>query len=76
MRGLSRIAQLDQRTALPDPMSALGGSERAAPQTVTFSTASTPFQTFPKVHVSGRHAFRFAGAQARRSPAQTAMLTY
>ena len=29
---LSRIAQLDQRTALAGPMSALGGSGRAAPK--------------------------------------------
>ena len=29
---LSRIAQLDQRTAPPGPMSALGGSGRAAPK--------------------------------------------
>ena len=29
---LSSIAQLDQRTALPGPMSALGGSGRAAPK--------------------------------------------
>jgi hypothetical protein len=29
-RELSRIAQLDQRTAPPGPMSALGGSRRAA----------------------------------------------
>jgi hypothetical protein len=30
--GLSRISQLDQRTALPNQMSALGGSGRAAPK--------------------------------------------
>ena len=30
--GLSRIAQLDQRTAPRGPMSALGGSGRAAPK--------------------------------------------
>ena len=46
---LSRIAQLDQRTALPDHMSALGGSGRAAPKEEVRVRPNRTSRLFPSV---------------------------
>jgi hypothetical protein len=49
----SRIAQLDQRTALPDQMSALGGSGRE-PLPLSGCAAPSPVPVFTDLHVEAK----------------------